>query len=306
MLAILLAPILVCGYIVFQHHPYHFFRLHRFNGQLLYLSTARYGLLCTFLGFLIFSLWHHWVPDKINIPIRLIPDFFGQFDTDMVEISFNIGDAAKQEIQDILILNSSVDQVALLKAETHLGIARMVWLIQGSLVSLCVAYLWCWIARLFLLLKAFILKKSDTPLRGFYKITLMSRILNDSPVDKVLFKSFISIRGYVRICLDSREVLFGKVVSLGEPSESSGMDQEVSIIPFYLGFQDKDTLETIITEEAQGFPTITVPRDKIAYVTTFDLDKETGFVNEAKRRGQALKSTRLHRCPMIGRKSAYG
>lgn len=48
MLALLLIPILVSGYIMIVLNPYHYFRLHRHDGQLLYLKVATYGTFCLF------------------------------------------------------------------------------------------------------------------------------------------------------------------------------------------------------------------------------------------------------------------
>ncbi|HFC9921158.1 TPA: hypothetical protein ACF0YU_001831 [Salmonella enterica] len=57
MFAFLIIPLLVSGFIIITNHPYHFYRLHRYDGQLLYMKAAKYGLWClvwsVFIAFVI-------------------------------------------------------------------------------------------------------------------------------------------------------------------------------------------------------------------------------------------------------------
>lgn len=57
LLALLLIPILVSGHIMIGLNPYHYFRLHRHDGQLLYLKVATYDtfflFFTTIIGILI-------------------------------------------------------------------------------------------------------------------------------------------------------------------------------------------------------------------------------------------------------------
>lgn len=43
---LIIFPLLVSGYLACIKHPYYYCRLHRFEGQLLYLQVARLGLVC--------------------------------------------------------------------------------------------------------------------------------------------------------------------------------------------------------------------------------------------------------------------
>lgn len=43
---LIILPLLVSGYLVCIKHPYYYRRLHRFEGQLLYLQVARLGVVC--------------------------------------------------------------------------------------------------------------------------------------------------------------------------------------------------------------------------------------------------------------------
>ncbi len=74
----------------------------------------------------------------------------------------------------------------------------------------------------------------------------MSNALSDSPLDKILFESYINSSPLL-LTLGSRKVYVGTINSLGEPNESEGMDQEISIIPLMSGYRSKETLEVKFT-----------------------------------------------------------
>lgn len=60
---LLILPILVSGYLVCMSHPYYFSRLHRYDGQLLYLRVAKLGLTCILVALTLSALISHFVPD---------------------------------------------------------------------------------------------------------------------------------------------------------------------------------------------------------------------------------------------------
>ena len=77
----------------------------------------------------------------------------------------------------------------------------------------------------------------------------------------------------VMISLSDRKVYVGKVINLGEPSETSGMDQDISIIPLMSGYRDKDDLTVEFTtyyEETGGNLYISIRQDAIVSATEFD------------------------------------
>src|SRR5690606_12039523 len=53
MLALLILPLLVSGFIVSHSHPYYYYKLHRQQGQYLYLHAARLGLRCLWYSLLL-------------------------------------------------------------------------------------------------------------------------------------------------------------------------------------------------------------------------------------------------------------
>src|SRR5690606_1113621 len=53
MLAFLILPLLVSGFIVCHSHPYYYYKLHRQQGQYLYLHAARLGVRCLWYSLLL-------------------------------------------------------------------------------------------------------------------------------------------------------------------------------------------------------------------------------------------------------------
>lgn len=49
------------------------------------------------------------------------------------------------------------------------------------------------------------------------------------------------------LTMDDRKVYVGKIIQLGEPSETSGMDQDIVILPVMSGYRDKDNLKVVFT-----------------------------------------------------------
>ena len=73
------------------------------------------------------------------------------------------------------------------------------------------------------------------------KILLMHTILKDSPLDSLFYLSYV--RGiFLLITMSDRKVYVGRVISLGEPTEKQGPDQEISIVPIFSGYREKDSL----------------------------------------------------------------
>lgn len=71
MLFLLIFPVLVAGFVACQIHPVHSYRLHRYEGQYLYLKSAELGPKCFFLAGAAGLAMHHWLPDSITICCRM-------------------------------------------------------------------------------------------------------------------------------------------------------------------------------------------------------------------------------------------
>jgi hypothetical protein len=75
------------------------------------------------------------------------------------------------------------------------------------------------------------------------------------------------------LTLSDRKVYVGKVISLGEPTETNGMDQDISIIPLMSGHRDKDTLKLEFDthySEVESDIYLSLRQDSILSATPFD------------------------------------
>jgi hypothetical protein len=79
----------------------------------------------------------------------------------------------------------------------------------------------------------------------------MYELLKDSPLDKLLYLSYVQNK-YLLITMSDRKVYVGRVISLGEPNESEGPNQEISIVPVFSGYRDKDTLSVTLNTTYTG------------------------------------------------------
>ncbi|MBN47539.1 MAG: hypothetical protein CMH23_13810 [Methylophaga sp.] len=248
MILLLLLPILVAGFIVITKHPACFYKLHRYDGQLLYLSTAYQGLICTLIAVVIVFLLNTYIPSHILVANKAIPmDIFGWLE--------NL----------ITPLNPS-DQIA--------------WFILISVTSILVAQIRIILFRIRAWIKYSGINwkkqnKSELSSKVLSEIALIRSILKDSPLDSMLYDSFVSSspEKYLMLTMDDGKVYVGKVVSLGEPTESEGMDQEIVITPYLSGYRKKETLKVNFTtkySEIDEDIALVLKQDKIISATVYN------------------------------------
>lgn len=242
---------MVSGFIVCNNNPNYFYRLHRYEGQYLYLKSAKLGLICVILFTLISLLLNKYVPSYI-------PLCKGTFSLNVISwIKTLLGEAWPTEKTSELTSFS--------------------WIILVSIGSIIFAYLWSVIAKKILQLKA----------RGSLehsKVLLMSRILSDSPLDRLFFESYINIYPLL-LTLESGKVYVGNISSLGEPTENEGMDQEISIIPILSGYRRKKDLRIKFTTSYKPVVSeieLIIRQNQIISATVFDFDAYLSFKNQKK------------------------
>lgn len=207
MFLLLILPILVSGFVVCNTNPNYYYRLHRYEGQYLYLKSAHLGLISLVVFSVIALLLYKSAPPSIYISEWEIP--------------ISIIAMVKSLLRDVYTTSED-------------DLTSFAWIVMISVGTIVYAYSWSFFALLRLHLKAGSLDKA--------RILLMSKVLRDSPLDQLLFESYIHSRPLL-LSLDSRKVYVGTINSLGEPNESEGMDQEISVIPLMSGYRDKDTLK---------------------------------------------------------------
>lgn len=240
MLAFLILPVLVSGFIVCNYNPNFYYKIHRYQGQYLYFISACLGVASLLAFSVIAFIAHKFFPSTICI-----------FNW---EITISIA----------ILLESLILEVQDEKAKANL--IAFAWIVVISLGTILIAYFWSVCSRARLHIKAGTLEKS--------KILLMSKVLSDNPMDKLFFESYLYSRPLL-LSLNSRKVYVGTINSLGELNESSGMDQEISLIPIMSGYRNEDTLEVHFTTYYEVIATdlnIVIRQDQILSASWFDFD----------------------------------
>lgn len=207
MLALLILPILVSGFVVCNNHLKYFYKLNRYEGQHLYLRCAWLGLICFFASAFTALLINSVAPSHITI------------------VSHRI-------CIDVIHYIATLLQVIIEGDPEKLN--RVSWYLLLSVLSFFTAYLWAFISKLFLLVKTKSLSLTNA------KIYLMADVLKDSPLDNALFASYLHIKP-IMLSLENNKVYVGIITALGEPTENEGMDQEVSLLPLMSGYRDTET-----------------------------------------------------------------
>lgn len=204
MLALILASIIANGFIILRFSRSQFYKLHRYDGQLLYIKATFIGVLSTVFSFILDSYFN-----IVGIICQILPQ----------------------------------NRLAILFKSDHLQ-ESLVFFLFSALISI----LYCLLGQFRLFIRAIWLFrgiKNKPSYSELGKILLMHAILNDSPLDKLLFLSYVQ-NIFLLITMSDRKVYVGRVISLGEPNEKQGPDQEISIVPVFSGYRDKDTLSVIL------------------------------------------------------------
>lgn len=245
MIAFLILPILVAGFIYCHNHPYHLYRLHRHDGQYLYINSAKYGLLSFLAAAFFVSVLDHLTPDTVLIRC--------------LEISI-----------DLAFVKT---QAKTLFDEKEADLAS--WIFSTSVLSLLISYLASRIKWKILCQKLGGKREA--------KLYVISELLSDSPLDCLLFNLSLEKDSLVMLSLSDRKVYVGKVISLGEPNESEGPDQEIIISPVVSGYRNKDDLHVIFTTNYQSnetdLTTIVIRQDMITSATKFSFEVFEEFKN---------------------------
>lgn len=204
MFAFLVAAVIANAFILLRYSPLNFYRLHRYDGQLLYIKATFLGATITAVSYL-FGAW------------------FGAVTT----------------ISNALHLQ----QLTVFPESEHLDLFFIFFLF-----TLFVSGIYCLLEHMALWLWAFYKFRGTKNIsyREMARIMLMYKLLKDSPLDKLLYLSYVQ-NLFLLITLSDRKVYVGRVISLGEPNEHEGPDQEISIVPVFSGYRHKDSLEVSLT-----------------------------------------------------------
>tara|TARA_R110001592_G_scaffold65634_5_gene201249 strand:- start:6751 stop:7341 length:591 start_codon:yes stop_codon:yes gene_type:complete len=114
------------------------------------------------------------------------------------------------------------------------------WLLWVACITMFpMPHLWAYLSTL-----SMKVKYSTTDKR--LKLYLIGEMLRDSPLDDFLFDA-INKEQLVMLTMNDRKVYVGYLISMGEPNENEGPDQEITLKPRLSGYRDKDTLTVKFT-----------------------------------------------------------
>ena len=205
MIALLLIPILVSGYIIVTANLFHYYKLHRYDGQLLYLKVATYGSFCV-IGAVITA-----ATIKFSFPeFHLITDVANGFQ---------------------VTKSKSTDRI-------------YAWLAMLSFGSIAISMIWVSIIFIKNLIFGFMYEK-ECHLNIYHatKLRILRKTVNHGTFDAMLFDAMEeSPKRPVLISMSSRKVYVGIVNGLDEPTENEKPNQYISLFPIMSGYRDNSTL----------------------------------------------------------------
>ncbi|HFN3712023.1 hypothetical protein LL024_15565 [Enterobacter ludwigii] len=210
MFALLLIPILVSGYILVVANLYHYYQLHRYDGQLLYLKVAAHGTMSVVFVLIAAISMKFLFPDFHPIAI----------------------------VSEILNVKKTIDSN---KAET--------WLALISLASIITSLFWVFLVWLKnVTLGFFCEKQHHEDIFHAKKLRVLRKTISNSTLDSMLLDAMESSpKKSILVTLSSRKVYVGIVNGIQEPTESEAPNSYISIFPIMSGFRDKDTLSITFT-----------------------------------------------------------
>lgn len=235
---LLLLPLLVSGFLVCLKDPTIYCRLHRYEGQMLYLQVGRYGIYCFLMSMavtagLVGATSHYWgtfCPGWMQPPAAAPEALAAAAICFPVNLDF-LG-ALGKVAADVGVSSAEFSQAA-------------AFLVIAGLLTLLMPTLW---ARLTVRSIKKELKAND---RDEIEMYLLSRSVRHSPICSALVKAF-AFKRQLMITMDDRKVYVGHIVDIGAPTEVTGVDQEIALVPSVSGYRDKDTMKVVYTTDYSG------------------------------------------------------
>lgn len=256
---ILLLPILVSGFTYCNKRYTQFIKLHRYQGQYLYLKSVKYGLFIVLASALSISTFSILCPTSA----QLINSFLNQHISSIIphNSDLNINEVTsytKITVLSIVLSYIFAFSLNLINIITKAGFPLP--LETGNNVKLLYFFGNWWESARYNWL--------DT------KILLSCDILSDSPLDKIFIDAY-SLVEEILITTDSGKVYVGFIANLAEPNESKGIDQEIKIIPTCSGYRDSITKKVIFNtyypeEDTNSY--IIIKQDLIISASPFSKD----------------------------------
>jgi hypothetical protein len=254
-LLLLIFPLLVAGFLACHIHPLHSYRLHRYEGQYLYLKSAELGLLCFFIALAVVGLTH-W----------LLPNF-----------ALDGPEAQDSVSLPVWVTARTAQLIADLTGQAIIEATKLAWFAQLTVLTSLATLIPAGLSKVGLWIRY----------RSFHtRVFAIGEILEDSPLDDLLYRLSLDKTKYAMVTMDDRKVYVGKVISLGEPSATKGMDQDVGMIPLMSGYRHKDKLTAEFTtfySDIEKDIYLCLRQQSIISATEFDFDAYNGWNSTPKK-----------------------
>ncbi len=226
---LLLLPLLVSGFLVCLKDPTIYCRLHRYEGQMLYLQVGRYGIYCFLAAMFVTAAlaglfshdWGVFCPKWAQTNDAASPVCFA-VNTDFMGALGQMG-------QDFDISGKNFSQVGV-----FLALSGLLTLAMPGLGAFFTVKILKWQ-----------LKASKEEEIAAY---LLGESVEHSPICSTLFDAFVD-KEEVMITMVDRKVYVGYIMDVGAPPEVTGVNQEILLIPTVSGYRDKDTLKVVYTTD---------------------------------------------------------
>jgi hypothetical protein len=203
---VILIPALISGFIYCHLCIIEFYRLHRYQGQYLYLRCAAFGLGFLVISTLIALLLHNYIPDSIQIC--------------SISISLNVFSYIKHLFEPIY----GTDSQQLKETSFLFEIIFIMMIMSFS----------------FALIQNKRLKRNYGNSSNVRNLTLLTSMHN-SASDSLLTQSLFDARIALLITLSSQKVYVAVISEIPLPNESEKLNEEIKIIPLMSGYRTSKT-----------------------------------------------------------------
>ncbi|MCW2486597.1 hypothetical protein J5069_11915 [Candidatus Symbiopectobacterium sp. NZEC127] len=274
MLALLIIPILVSGYIMITANQYHYFRLYRHEGQLLYMKVAALGTFCLVAAVIIAAGVKYCYPD-----FRLVSDMINIFKV-----------TSKPEIDRVYM-----------------------WLILLSATSICFSLLYVSVVWVKDFIRGCYYKREVyNDITQAMRARVLRKTYSQGSRDILLLDAIESVpKRPMLLTLSSNKVYVGLINGAGEPTENQGPHQHISFVPLMSGYRHKENLSVTFTNaypgeiqvkrnaavqgvskrKVQGLE-IMISIDEISYISWFDFQVYQATNNKIESRGHVIGVTK--------------
>ncbi|EEM6849995.1 hypothetical protein DFQ87_24095 [Salmonella enterica subsp. enterica serovar Montevideo] len=245
MIAVLLVPLLISGFIILINHPYHYYRLHRYSGQLLYMKAAGYGFFCVLIA------------TTMAITAKAAFSSFHPVMTIAAWAEFTESDSQNR---------------------------LWSWFIVISITSILTGYAWAYAAKAVYAFKFIRALLGDSggrqpiapkDLMKHLKLSVMAPLMLETPMNSLLFNSLLHKR-HVLITMDCGKVYVGVVSRITEPNETEAPTQEIALTPVMSGYRHKETRRICFINNYSSLSAvdtnINIPRGNITHASWFNED----------------------------------